>query len=136
MTEHSSHNANMKKALIIDDDELDLELLRFILSKEGFTVFSTADGPQGIILYKHHHPAIVFLDVGLPSMSGIEVLKEIRTFDDNAQVVLITGYGSPEMTKVATNMGAVEVIEKSWNVEVIASKINATLRTLNYKSLN
>lgn len=120
----------MRKALVIDDDEMDLELLRIILSKEGYTVFSTADGPQGVTLYKYHHPTIVFLDLGLPSMSGIEVLQELKRYDDEAKVFLITGYGSEESEKTARRLGAMEFIEKSWDIDAMMSRIQRALQNV------
>ncbi|MFI5251230.1 MAG: response regulator [Bacteroidota bacterium] len=124
-----------KKAVIIDDDEMDLELLKILLSKEGFSVISTADGPQGILLYKHHKPEIVFLDLGLPSMSGIEVLKEIRAFDPNARVMLITGYGSEGSEQAARQLGAIEYIEKSWDVELMINRISAAIRKIELREM-
>jgi DNA-binding response OmpR family regulator len=109
---------------------MDLELLKIILSKEGYSVISTADGPQGIVLYQHHRPELVFLDLGLPSMSGIEVLKEIRTFDPSAQVILITGYGSEGSEQTARQLGAIEYIEKSWNIELMIDRISTAVRKL------
>jgi len=111
---------------------MDLELLKILLSKDGFTVISTADGPQGVILYKHHSPEIVFLDLGLPSMSGIEVLKEIRMYDEDAKVMLITGYGSEASAKAAIRLGAVDYIEKSWDVELMTNRVNAALKKLHF----
>jgi len=109
---------------------MDLELLKIILSKEGYSVISTADGPQGIVLYQHHRPELVFLDLGLPSMSGIEVLKEIRAFDASAQVILITGYGSEGSEQAARQLGAIEYIEKSWNIESMIDRISTAVRKL------
>jgi DNA-binding response OmpR family regulator len=125
----------MKKALVIDDDEMDLELLRIVLSKEGFTLVTTADGPQGVTLYKHHQPDIVFLDLGLPSMSGIEVLKEIRMYDNNALVFLITGYGSLESSGEARRLGAAAFIEKAADVGVMVGKIKAALQGAGFISI-
>src|ERR1041385_6568497 len=118
----------MKKALVIDDDEMDLELLRIVLSKEGFTIISTADGPQGVTLYKHHQPDLVFLDLGLPSMSGIAVLQEIRAYDKNALVFLITGHGSVASAKAAMGFGAAAFLEKTTNVETMVNKIKSALQ--------
>jgi DNA-binding response OmpR family regulator len=109
---------------------MDLELLKIILSKEGYSVISTADGPQGIVLYQHHRPELVFLDLGLPSMSGIEVLKEIRAFDSSTQVILITGYGSEGSEQAARQLGAIEYIEKSWNIEMMIDRISTAVRKL------
>jgi DNA-binding NtrC family response regulator len=118
----------MKKALVIDDDELDLELIGIVLSKEGFTIISTADGPQGVTLYKHHQPDLVFLDLGLPSMSGIAVLQEIRAYDKNALVFLITGHGSVDSAKAAMGFGAAAFLEKTTNVETMVNKIKSALQ--------
>ncbi|HEY6193293.1 MAG TPA: response regulator [Bacteroidota bacterium] len=118
----------MHKALVIDDDELDLELLTRILSKEGYSVISTADAPQGVLLYQHHRPAVVFLDLGLPSRSGIDVLREIRRFDRDARVILVTGYGSSEAASAAMRFGALEYIEKSTDIQRMIGKIRATIR--------
>ncbi|TAK66367.1 MAG: response regulator [Bacteroidetes bacterium] len=118
----------MKEVLVIDDDELDLELLRIVLTKEHYIVYSTADGPQGILLYQHHKPSLVFLDLGLPSMSGIDVLREIRLYDSSANVVLITGYASTESAASAGKLGAIDYIEKSWDVEVMVKRIKECLQ--------
>lgn len=117
----------MNKALVIDDDEMDLELLRLLLTKEGYEVLSTADGPQGIMLYKTHRPAFVFLDLGLPSLNGIEVLKEIRSFDERAKVILITGYGSVESAVAAMKHGALDFVEKTWDAAEMLHKIQSIL---------
>ncbi len=117
----------MKQALVIDDDELDLEFLRLLLDKEGYDVLSTADGPQGITLYKEHRPSFVFLDLGLPSMSGIEVLKEIRRFDQSAKVILITGYGSVENAVAAMRHGALDFVEKTWDAGEMLQKVQTIL---------
>jgi len=118
----------MDKILIIDDDELDIQLLRLVLINEGYDVVSTTDGPQGIALYERHHPFLVFLDLGLPSMSGIEVLKAIREYDHEATVILITGYGSVESAVAAIKSGAADFIEKSWDVEDLIQRIQSTLQ--------
>jgi DNA-binding NtrC family response regulator len=118
----------MNKILVIDDDELDIQLIRLLLTDEEYEVVSTTDGPQGIALYKLHRPFLVFLDLGLPSMSGIEVLKEIREYDHEAIVILITGYGSVESAVAAIKSGAADFIEKSWDAEDLIQKIHSTLQ--------
>ena len=116
------------KVLIIDDDEIDIELMRHLLTREGYSILSTADGPQGILLYKEHRPALVFLDLGLPSMSGLDVLKEIRSYDDKAKVILITGYGSIESAVTAIKLGALDFVEKTWDVGEMTRKIHIALQ--------
>jgi DNA-binding response OmpR family regulator len=117
----------MHTILIIDDDEVLLNLLSLTLQEEGYDVLSTADGPQGITLYKNRRPALTLLDLGLPTMSGIEVLREIRQFDDKAKVIVVTGYGAVESAVVAIRYGAADYIQKPVNVEILLQKMKVAL---------
>ncbi|HEY6952311.1 MAG TPA: response regulator [Bacteroidota bacterium] len=120
----------MDKILVIDDDEMDLQLMNLLFTKEGYNIVKTADGPQGVELYKQHHPAFVFLDLGLPSMNGLEVLKEIRDFDERAKVLVITGYGSQKTAEEAVHSGAMGFIEKTWDIGHMLSEIKTALRSV------
>jgi len=102
----------MTKVLIIDDDEFMLNVLAHQLQDEGYSLFTTADGPHGIELYKNERPDIVLLDIGLPSIDGLEVLKQIKQFDADAKVIMITGYPSSMMREEAMRIGAFAFYEK------------------------
>ncbi|MGH2569106.1 MAG: response regulator [Bacteroidota bacterium] len=120
-------NTTTNKILIIDDDEIDLELMRCLLTKEGYNILQTADGPQGVMLYKEHRPVLVFLDLGLPTISGLEVLKEIRHYDERAKIILITGYGSVQSAVSAMKLGALDFVEKTWDIGEMTRKIQLAL---------
>lgn len=117
----------MSKVLIIDDDEVQLQLQRSLLSTQGHTVYSTADGPQGVLLYKMYQPDLVLLDIGLPSVSGIEVLKQLRQLDRKARVIVITGYASVESAVTAIRNGAWDYVRKPFEVELLKEKITSAL---------
>jgi DNA-binding NtrC family response regulator len=117
----------MYKILIIDDDEVLLRMLSITLAEEGYSVLTTADGPQGITLYKEHRPALVLLDLGLPSMNGIEVLKEIRRFDNKAKVIVVTGYGSVESAVGAIRHGAWDYVQKPVETDILLRKMETAL---------
>jgi DNA-binding NtrC family response regulator len=117
----------MPKILIIDDDEVQLSLQQSILSGQGYSIFSTADGPQGILLYKAHHPDLVLLDIGLPSVSGIEVLRQIRQLDQKAKIIVITGYASVESAVVAIREGAWDYVRKPFDIHALLKKIESAL---------
>ena len=102
----------MARILVIDDDEQLLLLVRQALQREGYDVLSTADGPQGIEIYKRENPDLVLLDIGLPTMDGIEVLKAIRSFDGDAKVIVFTAYASEWTSSEAFGNGACDFIEK------------------------
>lgn len=117
----------MEKILVIDDDEMDLQMLSLLCANEGYEVIKTADGPQGLDLYKQHLPALVFLDLGLPSQNGMDVLRDIKQLDVNSKVVLITGYGSEKVARDAFNLGALDFIEKTWDVGMMMARVRMVL---------
>jgi DNA-binding response OmpR family regulator len=120
----------MHRILVIDDDEVLLRMLNISLAQEGYSVLTTADGPRGITLYKEHRPSLVLLDLGLPTMSGVEVLKEIRALDSNAKVIVVTGYGSVESAVTAIRYGAWDYVEKPVDMDVLLKKMETALSRL------
>jgi DNA-binding response OmpR family regulator len=93
-------------------------------------VHSTADGPQGITIFKNNPVDLVLLDLGLPSMSGIEVLKELRRHDPKARVIVVTGYPSVESIVVAMQNGAWDYMQKPIDVQVLLKKISSALASM------
>jgi DNA-binding NtrC family response regulator len=108
-----------KEVLLIDDDEMILLLARAVLEEGGFHVITTADGPQGIDIYKVRRPDLVFLDLGLPSLDGMTVLSKIREFDPDAKVIMMTGYGSSKSAEDALRRGAVKFLTKPFTPAVL-----------------
>ena len=102
----------MPKVLVIDDDEMVLALAQGILREEGYQTLTTADGPQGIAIYKEQRPDLVLLDLALPSMNGLEVLRKLRGFDEKARVIVFTGLGTEESADEALRYGAIDFIRK------------------------
>ena len=119
----------MPRILVIDDDEQLLLLVRQILQKEGYDVSSTADGPHGIEIYKRERPDLVLLDIGLPSMDGIEVLKTIISHDESAKVVVFTAYGAEWTSTEAYSSGACDFIEKPVRPDVLLERIRCALES-------
>ena len=117
----------MAKVLIIDDDEMHLVMVRQVLDSESMTFLSTADGPHGIKLYAEHRPDLVLLDMGLPSMSGIDVLREIKKIDALAKVIVVTGYGSTDVAKAAERSGAYGFIQKPVDMKTFVGIIYSAL---------
>lgn len=113
--------------LVIDDDEMTLALLASILEDGGFAVYSTADGPRGVALYKEFFPDLVLLDIGLPTVSGIDVLKELKSIDEAARVVIISGYVSEQTNEDARKMGAAGVLQKPFTGDALLKTIESVL---------
>src|SRR5512135_914731 len=117
----------MSKILIIDDDEVLLTLLQNLLKDEGYAILATADGPRGIALYKEQHPDLVLLDLGLPSLNGLEVLREIHALDNEARIIIVTGYGSAETVEVASRSGASDFINKPFDPRKLVERVKALI---------
>jgi DNA-binding response OmpR family regulator len=115
----------MKTILMIEDDEVQLALQRSILMDAGYKLFATADGPQGITIYQNHKIDLVLLDLGLASMSGLEVLRELRRIDETAKVIVITGYPSVESSVIAMKYGAIDYIQKPIDVKGWLARIRS-----------
>jgi two-component system chemotaxis response regulator CheY len=120
----------MSRILLIDDDEMTLMMLRAILTDAGYTVTATADGPRGIDLYKELRPELVLLDIGLPGMSGMQVLRELRRFDPEANVIVISGYTSQASVREAMKNGARKFLEKPVDGKKLVETVRQSLMNL------
>lgn len=114
------------KLLIVDDDEMHLNLMKTILEDEGYEVLMTTDGPQGIAIYQEKHPDVVLLDLGLPSMNGLDVLKQLRAMDAKAKVIIVTGHGSLESAE-GFRHGARDYLRKPFEIPEFLTKIKSVL---------
>jgi DNA-binding NtrC family response regulator len=110
--------------LLIDDDEMILVLTQRLLEDAGFSVITTADGPQGVELYGTRHPDVVLLDLGLPSVNGMVALKEIRELDPRAKVIVISGYASQKAVDEALALGALDFLPKPLNAKELMEKVS------------
>jgi len=113
--------------LVIDDDEFMLSTTCSLLNVAGFETIRTADGPQGIELYRQRKPAAVLLDLGLPSMDGLQVLKKICQIDPGAKVIVVTGYASEAAAQAARAIGAAAFIPKPFGLNDLIKNIETVL---------
>jgi two-component system response regulator AtoC len=102
----------MKSILVIDDNRLIRQTFKSHLTSEGFDVTLAADGREGVELFQKIEPDLVILDIHLPVIDGIEVLKQIRAIDPNAYVIMITAFDDMKTTVTAMKLGAFEYICK------------------------
>lgn len=118
----------MEKILIIDDEKEILESLSSILRDEGFSVFTARDGKEGIETYISVRPDLVLLDVWMPEMDGIEVLRRIKEIDRDSKVVVISGHGNIQTAVEAVKKGANDFIEKPLSIENVLEVITRCLK--------
>ncbi|MBW2174648.1 MAG: response regulator, partial [Deltaproteobacteria bacterium] len=102
----------MSKILVIDDEESIRRLLKIALTHKGHEVETAEDGEKGIKTFKETKPSIVFTDLKMPGMDGLEVLKEIRQIEPDARVIVITGHGDMTSAIKALQLEASDFINK------------------------
>ncbi|AZT90775.1 response regulator [Caldicellulosiruptor changbaiensis] len=116
----------MKKVLIVDDAAFVRYSLKHTLEKYGFEVVGEAcDGKSCLRMFSELKPDIVTLDITMPEMNGIEVLKKIMEIDRNAKVVMITALGQEEKVKEAVLNGAKGFIVKPYKEEHLVKLLNS-----------
>lgn len=113
----------MKKILVVDDQKDNVFVLQERLSREGFEVLASYDGPTCLTMAKEEDPDLVLLDVMMPGMSGFEVCRKLTSSEDTKliPVVLLTALTEAEDLKEGFEAGAFDYIKKPFNrVELIA----------------
>lgn len=116
--------------VIVDDSGMSRKILRDILEEDGYAVLAEAtDGLEGVLAYKTHYPDIITLDITMPNMDGTEALKEIKSYDPNAKVIMITAAGQQNKVIEALKNGADRFITKPFNKEEILKNIEEVLES-------
>lgn len=118
----------MTKVMIIDDDDAICAILKDVLEIEGYDVAYSLSGEEGVQKYMEELPSVLLLDLRLPGMDGLQVLKEVISFDPDAIVIMITGYGSVDSAVGAIRMGATDYLQKPLSNDEITYKIESALR--------
>ena len=107
------------RILVIDDEAGIRSSLQGILEDEGFEVKTAEKGEDGLNMIKRHNFDLVLLDIWLPKMNGIELLKEIKKYEENVQIIMISGHGTIETAVQATKLGAYDFLEKPLTYEKV-----------------
>jgi DNA-binding NtrC family response regulator len=116
-----------KRSILIVDDELGVrESLRMIL-KPYYDIYTAPDGEAALNMIREQKFHLIAQDLGMPKLSGIETLREIRKIDPQVPVIIISGYGTQKDEKEALLYGVKDFIAKPFNASEIISVINGIL---------
>jgi two-component system nitrogen regulation response regulator NtrX len=103
---------NKGKILVVDDEAEIRRSVRMILEYEGYDVQEASSGPEGLALVEREPPDLVFLDIKMPGMDGLEALEKFRHVNEALPVVIISGHATVSTAVEATKLGAFDFIEK------------------------
>ena len=122
-----------EKILVVDDERLVRQSLEKELSGQGYLVISADKGRAAISLVEEESPDLVLLDLRLPDLNGIEVLKRLREIDKNLTVLIMTAYGSIDTAVAAIRSGAYDYLSKPFDLETILLAVRQALEASTLK---
>lgn len=117
--------------LVVEDEEKLREFIRAVLVRCGYRVIAAADGTEGVRKFAANKKEIglVLLDMGLPGLSGEEVLSMILALQSGAKVIAVSGLIKPEVRTVAMQMGASDYLSKPYLSDELLLKVRDTLHS-------
>jgi two-component system, OmpR family, response regulator len=121
-------STNKGSILVVEDEEKIARVLELELEYEGYSVTKVLDGLEALEAYRTGHWDLILLDVMLPGLSGIEILRRIRKNDLHTPVLLLTAKSSVEDKVSGLDLGANDYITKPFQIEELLARIRAALR--------
>src|SRR2546423_11213175 len=113
--------------LIVDDEEQIRASVRGVLADEGFRVLEADNGRAALTTIAAEHPRLVLLDIWMPGVDGIEILRQIQERHPDTRVIVISGHGNMETAVRATQLGAVDFIEKPFSLDRLLERVARAL---------
>ncbi len=110
--------------LIVDDDQMNCDLLQNVFTRQGYHVISTTSGREGLALFRTHNPRVTLVDLRMPEMDGLTVLKEIRAIDPHASVIILGGGATEIQENQARALRATDFIRKGLSLDVLVEAVN------------
>ena len=124
------------RILVIDDESAIRDSLKMTLEYDGYDVMLAATGEEGVKLVEREAPDLVFLDIKMPGMDGLEVLQKLRHFVEVTPVVVISGHADISTAVEATKLGAFDFIEKPLERERVLVTVRNAVDTRRLKTEN
>ena len=114
--------------LVVDEQFTDREALKKILEDRGYRVATASDGAEAIKMVKSRHYDIIFLDVRLPDMNGVETFEQVKKIDPQATVIMMTGCAEEDLVKRAVSAGAYTCLYKPFDIEKVITLVETVAR--------
>lgn len=127
--------SNRYKILVVEDEPNINEFVCTLLEVGGYQVVSALSGGSAMLLFNSHRPDLIILDLGLPDMDGLNVLKHVR--ESSLTPIIVLSARGGEMDKVeALNMGANDYVTKPFGSEEFLARVRTALRVASHRSEN
>ncbi len=127
-TPSTKEHYSTPQILVIDDEPRIRDACRIVLAEKGYDVEVAPDGEQGLLMIKERHFDIILVDLMLPSISGFDVLSEVRKLHPDTVVIVITGYATLEHSIEAMKKGAFDFIPKPFTPDQLRTVVHKSLQ--------
>lgn len=118
------------KLLLVDDEKDFVDALAERLQLRGFQVLTAIDGERALSIIDNDPPQVVILDIMMPGLSGLDVLKQIKDRVPEIPVILLTGLGSTTEGSDGMQMGAYDYLMKPLDIDTLIQKIKEAVQTV------
>ena len=116
------------KVLLVDDEEEFVKALAERLKMRDLRSDTVLDGEEALSFVEDQEPDVMVLDLKIPGIDGMEVLRQVRKAYPNIQVIILTGHGTEKHEEEAKRLGAFDYLEKPVNLDVLVKKMKAAYR--------
>lgn len=113
----------MTTVLMVDDNPADIDEMNTILTQSGYATLIQPDGIHIIDFTREHHPDIIMLDLVMPKLNGIEILRELKKEFPNIPVIMCSGAGLEQVVALAMRVGASGYVVKPYRKEELLESI-------------
>ena len=120
---------NKPVILVVEDDAPVRNLMSTTLKTHEYKYLTAPTGQEAVMLASSHNPDVIFLDLGLPDMDGVEVIRQIRSWS-NVPIIVISARSEDEDKITALDAGADDYLTKPFSVEELLARLRVTLRRL------
>ncbi|HJR75619.1 MAG TPA: response regulator [Nitrospiraceae bacterium] len=114
----------MNTLLVIDDDRLNCDMLHSVFTRQGYQVLTATSGQEGLELFYRRNPRVTLLDLRMPGMDGLAVLKEIRAHDPAAGVILLGGGATEDQENQARELRVSDFFRKGLSLDMLIGVVN------------
>ena len=117
----------MKKILVVDDEKPISDIIKFNLEKEGYEVVTAFDGEEALEKVSEEEPALIVLDIMLPKIDGLEVVREVRK-NHNMPIIMVTAKETEIDKVLGLELGADDYVTKPFSNRELVARVKANLR--------
>jgi two-component system response regulator (stage 0 sporulation protein F) len=118
---------SLGRLLVVDDEESVVEVLSEYFGGQGYTVATASSGEEALRTLPEHRPAVVLLDVRMPGLDGVEVLRRIRAMDESVAVIMVTANEDVELARETLKLGAFDYVAKPFDFSYLDQAVTLGL---------